>query len=340
MGVGIDIDPRARHPQRLGYTCPHVPVEILASTGLQPYCLLHGDYELMQYGTTYARIDACPLVRANIAHILKESDKYAALVGTTGCDMSRRLFDVVSEATDIPALLIHMPRTDNFPIYSDEIDWLVQRLDRILGVSIKDAIAAEIDTWQHARGQMRALDKKRYAAPAILTTQDFHKVAGAYYQGLPALTMPSMNEPLTKPRVYMVGSEISYESGSFLQLFEDDLTIVGDNICGLSQFLSVQVKEHTIAGLKKAYYNQAPCIYRRPNHQYFNYVAAQLKRRCCHGVIGFTLDYCDAYEFELKKLEKTLGVPVLRVRTDYAGEKVSQFKTRIAAFGEMLCSRI
>ncbi|MBN2621370.1 2-hydroxyacyl-CoA dehydratase [candidate division WOR-3 bacterium] len=340
MGVNIGTNPHARRSKRIGYTCPYIPVEILASTGLQPYCLLHGDFELMQYGTTYARIDACPLVRANIAHILKESDKYAAIVGSTGCDMSRRLLDVISEETEIPVLLIHMPRTNNFSIYSDEIDWLVQQLDRILGVSIKNTITLEIDAWQHTRDRMRVLDEKRYAKPSMLATHDFHKIACTYYQGFPAPTISSVNAPLIKPQVFMVGSEISYESGAFLQLFENDLTIVGDNICGLSQFLSIQVKESTIAGIKKAYYFQAPCIYRRPNHQYYNHVAAQLNMRGCRGVIGFTLDYCDAYEFELKRLEKTLGVPVLRVRIDYAGEKVSQLKTRVAAFGEMLCSKI
>ena len=38
----------------IGYTCPYVPVELLSAAGFQPYCLLHGDYELMQRGTEYA----------------------------------------------------------------------------------------------------------------------------------------------------------------------------------------------------------------------------------------------------------------------------------------------
>jgi len=332
--------PPASDTKRLGYTCPYIPVEILASTGLQPYCLLHGDYDLMQYGTAYARIDACPLVRANIAHILTEADKYAALIGSTGCDMSRRLFDIIAEETDIPAFVINMPRTDNFQIFSDEIEWLIQKLEKTFNVSIADRIIAQIDIWQSIRDGVRELDNKRYSLPSVLPTSTFHEIVCSYYQNTPIPAMVRSNEPSTKPRVYMVGSEISYESGDFLRLIEHDLSIVGDTICGLSQFLNVWIKDRSIEGIKQAYYQQPPCIYRRPNHKFYDHILAQLKKRSCDGVIGFTLDYCDAYEFELKKMEQVLGLPVLRIRTDYAGEKVSQLRTRIAAFREMLCSKI
>ena len=48
-------------------------------------------------------------------------------------------------------------------------------------------------------------------------------------------------------------------------------------------------------------------------------------------------DYCDAYEFELKKMENTFDLPLLRIRNDYSSQKTGQLKTRIAAFGEILC---
>ena len=86
----------------IGYTCPYIPVEILSATGFRPYALLHGDYDLMQNGLLYTRIDACPLVRANISYVIKHQNKFVALVGAIGCDMSRRMFDVLREHTKIP----------------------------------------------------------------------------------------------------------------------------------------------------------------------------------------------------------------------------------------------
>ena len=326
----------------IGYTCPYVPVELLSAAGFQPYCLLHGDYELMQKGTEYARIDACPIVRANIAYVLDNSERFAALVGTTGCDMSRRMFDVISENANIPIFVINVPRTDNVRMYSDEIDWLVQELSHLSQKDILTEITHEIAQWNAARIVLRGFDEKRAAASSLVSTADFHVIAQSFYRGDidKVITSRLVENISQKPRVFLSGSEMSYESTKLLDLLEQDLRIVGDDMCGLSRSLQVNIKENTIDGIKSAYYGQPPCIYRRPNHEFHKFISTQIERRNCEGVIGFTLDYCDAYEFEMRNMEQIYGLPLLRIRTDYAAEKENQLKTRIAAFGEMLCSKM
>ncbi len=310
----------------IGYTCPYVPVELLSAAGFQPYCLLHGDYELMQKGTEYARIDACPIARANIAYVLDHTERFAALVGTTGCDMSRRMFDVISEHADVPIFLLNVPRTDYPDMYSDEIDWLVRNLSHLSGKDILTDITHEITKWKAARIVLRGFDDKRAAAISLVSTADFHDPARSFYKGDidKVLTSRVVENASQKPRVFMIGSELSYESTSFLDLMEEDVRIVGDDVCGLSRSLHVNIKKNTIDGIKRAYYEQPPCIYRRPNHEFHSFISSQLKERTCDGIIGFTLDYCDAYEFELKTMERIYGIPLLRIRTDYAGEKISQ----------------
>lgn len=324
----------------IGYTCPYIPVEIITATGLRPYCLLHGNYDLMQQGSLYARIDACPLVRANIAYVLNNQKKFAALIGTTGCDMSHRMFDILSEHTDIPLFILHMPRTDNREIFYDEIDWLIDQLEDLTGLKINDRLSNEIAMWEKIRDQYRNFDKKRSAEPSVISTSNFHTVAKFYYQGQIKNKLSINETPSSQPRVFLIGSEISYESNDFLDLLESQFRIVGDFTCGISLFLNVSCTEHTLTGIKQTYYEQAPCPYRRPNTAFYQYIAHQVKNRKCHGIIGFTLDYCDAYEFEMKHLEKILDLPILRIRNDYSLQKISQLKTRIAAFGELLCSRI
>ncbi|UCC12555.1 MAG: 2-hydroxyacyl-CoA dehydratase [candidate division WOR-3 bacterium] len=325
----------------IGYTCPYVPVELLSAAGFQPYCLLHGNYELMQKGTEYARIDACPMVRANIAYVLDHTERFAALVGTTGCDMSRRMFDVISEYADVPIFIVNVPRTDNPVMYSDEIDRLIKELSYLSGKDILTNITHEIIKWKTARIVLRGFDEKRAAAVSLVSTSDFHGPARSFYKGdiNRVLTSRVAENESQRPHVFMIGSELSYESTNFLDLIEEDVRIVGDDVCGLSRSLHVNIKENTIDGIKRAYYEQPPCIYRRPNHEFHKFISAQLKERTCDGVIGFTLDYCDAYEFEMRTMEKVSGLPLLRIRTDYAAEKISQLRTRIAAFGEMLCSK-
>ena len=57
------------------------------------------------------------------------------------------------------------------------------------------------------------------------------------------------------------------------------------------------------------------------------------------GVLHYSLMFCQPYEHEAIKIEKTLqqaGVPMLSIATDYSMEDVEQLKTRIEAFVEMV----
>lgn len=323
----------------IGYTCSYIPVEILAATGLKPYRLLHGDITLSQEGEKYSRIDACPLVRANLTYIINNQKEFAAVVGSTGCDMARRMFDIINETSNIRLYVLNNPRTNRPDIFSDEIDWLVKELEHLSNKKLNnDVLHIEIEKWQNSRINFRALDKRRAANPSLISTSDFHNVVINYHKGMIDNKTHIADNPSEGPRVYLIGSAITYESQQILNLLEQNLRIVGDFNCGISRFLNVEVKEKTLTGIKNAYYNQAPCIFKRPNKQLYDYVQSQLKTRECDGIIAWTLDYCDSYEFELQRMEKIFDLPLLRIRSDFSLQNISQLKTRIDAFAEMLKS--
>jgi len=302
----------------IGYTCSYIPVELLAATGLKPYRLLHGDIGLSKDGERLLRIDACPLVKSNIAYIIKNQDKFTALVGSTGCDMARRMFDIVDELTDIPVYVLNNPRTDNPKIFNDEIDWLVKELEHLSNRKLNDdLLRLEIERWENVREQYRTLNKKRAANPSLISTSDFHKAAINYYKGDVDAQINITEKHSVNPRVYLIGSAITYEANQILELLEQELRIVGDFNCGISRFLNIEIKDKNLNGIKHAYYNQPPCIFKRPNHKFYEWTSSQLKKYACDGIIAWTLDYCDSYEFELKRMESRFGFPILRIRSDF-----------------------
>lgn len=325
----------------IGYTCSYIPVELLAATGLKPYRLLHGDIGLSKDGERLLRIDACPLVKSNIAYIIKNQDKFTALVGSTGCDMARRMFDIVDELTDIPVYVLNNPRTDNPKIFNDEIDWLAKELEHLSNRKLNDGLLRlEIERWENVREQYRTLNKKRAANPSLISTSDFHKAAMNYYKGDVDAQINITEKHSVNPRVYLIGSAITYGANQILELLEQELRIVGDFNCGISRFLNIEIKDKNLNGIKHAYYNQPPCIFKRPNHKFYEWTSSQLKKYACDGIIAWTLDYCDSHEFELKRMESRFGFPILRIRSDFSFQNLSQIKTRISAFREMLCSKI
>ncbi len=324
----------------IGYTCSYIPVELLALTGKRPYRLLHGSQNYIMQSESYVRIDACPLIKSNISFIINNQDKFAAIVGSTGCDMARRLFDVIGEFTNLPMLIIDNPRTDRFQIYSDEIDWLIDELSGKFKMNISDNELKTITSiWQNKRDLYRKFTEQQRADPSRVSSKDMFTLACKYHQGQ-IEEMQVLGENLSDiPRVYLIGSAISYESSWFLELIEQYLRIVGDSVCGFSRFSEVQITEPGIDGLKHAYYNQHGCFNKKPNTKFYDGLATRIAAAAAQGIITFTLDYCDAYEFELGHIQKRFNLPMLRLRSDFSRQNISQLKVRIEAFAELLSDR-
>ena len=321
----------------IGYTCSYTPVELLAATGFKPYRLLHGNVGFITLGEKSVRVDACPLVKSNLGYIMANQKKFAAVVGSTGCDMARRMFDVLKELTNIPVYLFNNPRTDKPTIFYDEIDWLAGELECLSNKKINSEIlGTEIDRWENARNRYRRLDQKRALNPSLISTADFHRAVMNYHKGEIGSAININENQSDKPRIYLLGSSIPYEANQILELLELDLAIVGDFNCGISRFLNINIKEKSLNGIKVAYYNQPPCIFKRPNQPFYEFIGTQIKELECKGIIAWTLDYCDSYEFELKRIGRIFELPVLRIRSDLSFQNLSQLKTRIGAFAEML----
>ena len=324
----------------IGYSCSYTPVELLAATGYKPYRLLHGDTRLSSAGEKMLRIDACPLVKSNLSFIIENRDKFAAVIGATGCDMARRMFDCLSPPltnSSLPVYVINNPRTDKPAIFYDETDRLIEELERLSNKKFTEQlIINEIERWEAARNRYRVYNQKRAAKPSLVSTADLAKACINYHKGNIENEINIIEKPSNKPRVYLLGSAIPYEAHLIIEMLEENMRIVGDFNCGISRFLNINIKEKNLNGIKQAYYNQMPCIYKRPNNQFYEMVGAQLKQLDSKGIIAWTLDYCDNYEFELKRIEQYFQLPVLRIRSDLSFQNISQLKTRIAAFAETI----
>jgi len=321
----------------IGYTSPYIPVEILSLTGLKPYRLLHGDIELSQSGEEYVRIDACPLVKSNIAFVIQNQKRFGAVVGATECDMLRRMFEILEDKTSIPIYVINNPRTRQPGIFYDEIDWLTNELKYLSGRRWDETVIhEEIEKWETLRRNFRMLDKKRKATPSLLSTTSFHNAAEGYYKGGIEEKPTVPEDHSNKPRVFLLGSEITYESNWLLELIEKEVRIIGDFVCGISRFLNITVENKNLEGLKTAYYHQTPGLFKRPNAEFYDYINTQLKERACNGVIVWTLDYCDTYEFEIKRMREIFKLPLLHIKSDLSHQNISQLKIRLAAFREIL----
>lgn len=245
--------------------------------------------------------------------------------------MARRLLEVVKETTEIPVFVVNLPRTDRPDIYFDEIDDLLGFLKRIDERRLKE----EVEKWEGWRDYFRELSGKRSRFPSQLSTRTLQRMVTGYHKGEPR-TDDFDPEPSDLPRVILLGSPLAYESGPLFGLIESSVRIVWDFNCGISRFIEVKIENHNLDGIKKAYYNQPPCILRRTNQDYYDSVKRRLARLKPEGIIVLTLDYCDSYEFELNRMRRVFDLPFLHLRHDFSFQNWGQLRTRLEAFKEML----
>jgi benzoyl-CoA reductase/2-hydroxyglutaryl-CoA dehydratase subunit BcrC/BadD/HgdB len=319
----------------IGYTCSYLPVELLSATGLRPYRLLHGEVSLKETGERLVKVDACPLVKSNLGYLQKNKERFRAVIGSTGCDMARRQLEIIGEMLSLPVYIFNNPRTFNPKIYEEEINELVDYLEKLSQRRFTpDLLQREIERWEVIRERFRNLDALRQSG--LLSTAHFHQLCLTYHQGEPnPFALPPHPSP-PHPRVYLLGSPLSYSSNQILELLETRLQIVGDFNCGLSRFLTIKIREKNLKGIVSAYWEQPPCPFKRPNDGFYQWVEKELKNLRCLGIIAWTLDYCDCYEFELNRIEERFSLPVLRLRSDFSFSNLSHLKLRISAFAESL----
>jgi benzoyl-CoA reductase/2-hydroxyglutaryl-CoA dehydratase subunit BcrC/BadD/HgdB len=86
-------------------------------------------------------------------------------------------------------------------------------------------------------------------------------------------------------------------------------------------------------------YFKVDCAIFTPNQDRSDHIVEMAKAYGADGVIHYGLQFCQPYIMESipveNKLEK-LGIPCMRIETDYGMEDVGQLKTRVEAFIEQI----
>ena len=88
--------------------------------------------------------------------------------------------------------------------------------------------------------------------------------------------------------------------------------------------------------LADAYWGSLPAVFRRPNRQFFEWLAAVRRQTPVRGIVFVAHPWCDLWRAELPRIRETCALPVLSI--SLAGERAADeaWTTRLQAFLEML----
>jgi benzoyl-CoA reductase/2-hydroxyglutaryl-CoA dehydratase subunit BcrC/BadD/HgdB len=150
----------------------------------------------------------------------------------------------------------------------------------------------------------------------------------------------------THPRIMITGSPIVFPNIKVPLLIEETGgSIVADETCMGDRFFydPVSVADDSFDGILRAmsnrYIRPCTCPSFSDNSQRLYRIRQMVKENAVEGIVYHVLRGCVVYDFEYQAIEEDvgkLGIPIIRVESDYTEEDVEQLRIRIEAFIELI----
>jgi len=349
----------------IGILCEYAPRELILAAGGVPVCLCGGDAEMIPSAEAQLPACLCPLIKSTYGYFLEKSNPFLEmadlLVAETTCDGKKKMFELMavrratfllelSQKEDDPASLAHWVlelrkfkeflETRYHTVITDaRLREAIRLMNRERSLRRRLAALLRADTPPLTGRQLLDFKSIISAIPADLA---HYELALSSLSGAPP--PPSGRRP--RARVLLTGVPLVHGAERVLELIEQNggLVVCQENCTGLKPILD-DIPEQApdlLQALAEKYY-RLPCSIKTPNQGRFTLLrqlADQYRAEC---VIDLVWQGCLTYaveSFHVKRLtEETLGLPFLRIETDYSPSDSARLATRIGALVETVSQR-
>jgi bcr-type benzoyl-CoA reductase subunit C len=352
----------------IGYICSFVPLEIITAAGCIPFRVRGDVHEPITKGDTLLETIVCPYYRSVFDLSVKgKYDFLSGLVIPHGCDSMVRSYSAWSYSLpysyfhflNIPTVCVE----SSFEFFDAELNSFRKGLEKFVGKAITDEdLAKAIRAYNENRDRVRALYDFRKSDPPLISGTELTKVL-TVGSGLPIQESTSLfdqvlaeigkrkKSPIRKgPRIFIDGACLDHIE--LIKLIEElGGNVVADTICNGARDYFPRTNEggNPIDALAHRYLDKINCpkTYRENKTgtfegdivARFGDIGAYAKEFKVDGAILYIYKYCDPFGFEVparKSYYKSINVPLLPLEDVYSAGTISQLRTRIQAFLEMI----
>lgn len=354
----------------VGTYCTMVPRELIYAAGLENVKLCSGSFTGFSIGEDMTPRDACPLVKAvagmqEIGKLTPYDDCELMIVPVT-CDCKKKLASMLAETMTVHVMQVPSVRQSDelLELYVEELYRMIPALENVSGKQITyDALMQGVDVVGQAQAEMsRFLRLRRGSKNMMIRGTHVMTVMNA----LSLMPMADWTKALKKlndeleerkqqefvitrkklPRLLLTGSPVVFPNIKLPLLIEETGgVLVADETCMGERFLydPLAVCDQSFDGYMRAMATRSirPCtcptfldsstrIYR---------LKQMVRDHQVEGIVYHVLRGCLVYDFEYQMIEEEmgkLGIPIIRVETDYNEEDIEQLRIRIEAFVELI----
>ncbi len=348
----------------IGIMCEYTPRELIMAAGGVPVCLCGGSAKTIPPAEEHLPVNLCPLIKSTFGYHVQQSNPFLEMadliVAETTCDGKKKMFELMAESR--PMYVLELPqkadRPDALERWTGELRRFRAFLGERFGVEITDARLQEaIGTMNRERALRRRL--------AALMTSENPPLSGrelldlkSIISGIPAdlAHYESAIEHLrgkrpdadlsSRVRVLMTGVPLVHGAERVLEIIEDGggLVVCMENCTGLKPLME-DVDPHAadpLAALAEKYY-RLPCSVMTPNDRRLEMLRQMAGDYAAQCIVELIWQACLTYDVESSRVrrlaEQELGIPYLRIETDYSPSDSARITTRVEALFETVRTR-
>jgi len=356
----------------IGTFCVYVPEELVLAVNGVCIGLCAGADVGADEAEKYVPRNTCALIKAFLGFKLAGLCPYVELtdliVGETTCDGKKKAYEIFDEITN-KVYVMELPNKkgdDGRRMWRNEIKRFADKLQELTGNKITLEKLSEASKIVNAkRKALQRLSALRAADPSPISGLDALLINQVSFYDDPIRFTAKTNELCDElearikagtgvtekgsPRVLISGSPMAIPNWKLHAIIEGSgATVVGEESCvGERNFRTLMDENFASVeqGIDKLSERTltVDCACFTPNTERLDNIKEMVKRLDADGVIHYALQFCTPYmmeAFKVKKVVDAMEVPFLRIETDYSMEDMGQLTTRVAAFLEMIQTRV
>jgi benzoyl-CoA reductase subunit C len=354
-----------------GYLCLYPVIEMLTALDIVPFRLFGDIDEPITKANNFLPTVVCPFLRSYLDLGLK--GKYNFIDGiVTGhnCDVGSGIPEIWNYNIHLPfAYHIDTPHTTHDTSLEKHrllLDAFKLSLEKFTGNELTSAkLAAAITIHNEQRALVRDLYNLKKSNPPLVSGAETIQIIKVV-ESLPVKEANQLlkeviaevkirpNKPIKKGKRLMIWGSI-LDNTSLVEMIEQlDANIVMDDTCVGSRpfFDDVKLTSDPLDGLSDHYLKDIKCPrtftadYSAQSKNYsedlktrFGYMGDYAREWQVNGVILEALRYCDTHGYEIPAIKdyfKQIGLPTIYLEHDYTRGMISQLKTRVEGFLEIM----
>ena len=349
----------------VGTFCSYTPVELICAAGAVPVSLCgKGEQGVLDAEARLPKT-LCPLIKASYGLALTDQCPFFyfadGILAETTCDGKKKMYELMRELKPLHVMNLPQGRDHALALESwkSEIQKAARFLEELLGVEITDEKLHDAIVYRNrVRRALVGLYEVAKANPSpvsgyelstIAESVDFHFMDEDLVAKLEGITREIQGRVRDgaedRPRVMITGCPMAGVREKVVRRLEEmGADFVCADICSgpRTQRFMVDESGDPYRALAERYL-KINCSVMTPNEARFDDIRRLADEYHVDGVVEVVLQGCHTFAVEawrtMAVVNEELGLPYLRLDTDFSQADQGQIETRLGAFIEMMQER-